>query len=83
MATIDNEKVIKGLIELDGYYMNDPRVYQIVEYTTYEGKQAWGVTWENEPINRIRRYEIPSTYVIAPKVIWSQTNNAPNMETKG
>lgn len=80
MATIDTEETIRELIEHDGYFMDDPRVYQIVEYTNFNGKKCWGVTWENEPVSRLQRYEIPSTYIIAPKVIWRA--NVSNMEIK-
>lgn len=81
MATIDSEKTIRELIKSDGHYMDDPRVYQIVEYTNFEGEKCWGVVWENEPARAQHRYELESRYVRDPKVIWSQTN-APNMETK-
>ena len=70
MATIDSEQAIIDLMTSDGYFEDDPRVYQIVEYTNFNGRLTWGVTWINEAKNRLHRYEIPSEYVIAPKVIW-------------
>ena len=75
MATIDNEEMIRNLIANNGHFEDDPRVYQIVEYTNYNGRLTWGVTWKNESLNRLHRYEIPSEYVIAPKVIWKAGDN--------
>jgi hypothetical protein len=72
MSTIDDESLIKKLIENDGYYEGDPRVYQIVKYKNAWGNITWGVTWENEP--HPHRYEFPTEYVNNPVVIWRQNN---------
>ncbi len=82
MATIDDKNVIRDLITSDGYFEDDPRVYQVVEYTNYEGKKTWGVTWENEEFNRVARYEIPTQYIKEPKVIWRASDDTINIQTK-
>lgn len=70
MATIDSKSVIDEIISNNGYYMDDPRVYMIVEYTNAYGNKAYGVTWSNEhPTSRLR-YLDETTYVKNPKVIW-------------
>ena len=70
MATIDNNQLIQNLIANNGHFDGDPQVYQIVQYTTVEGKVTHGITWVNESPNRLRRYEIASEYIINPKLIW-------------
>lgn len=68
MATIDSKHIIDELIENDGYYPGDPRIYMIVEYTNAYGNQTWGVTWPNE---RGRdRYLEETEWVRNPKIIW-------------
>lgn len=70
MATITSKDIIDELIKNDGYCADDPRVYQIVEYTNAYGNKTWGVTWSNEAELSKHRYEIPSQFVREPKVIW-------------
>jgi len=79
MATIDNKEIIDKLIANDGYHIEpnlepgesqDPRVFQIVEYTNYEGRTTWGVTWINEAPSARVRYMLESPYVCNPRVIW-------------
>jgi hypothetical protein len=70
MATIDSKEIIDELIRNDGYYDDDPRVYQIVEYTNAYGNITWGVTWDREGDGK-RRYEKHNPpYINNPKVIW-------------
>ena len=70
MATIDSKDLIDKIISNDGFYENDARVAQIVEYTNAYGKQTYGVTWQNETYMRQLRYEEISEFVKNPKVIW-------------
>jgi hypothetical protein len=72
MSTINNKKIIDELIANNGRYSDDPQAVMIVEYTNAWGKMAWGVTWENEPFERQRRYLDASEYVINPKIIWQR-----------
>jgi len=74
MATITSKNIIDDLIEHDGYYEGDPRVYMIVEYTNYYGGTTWGVTWINENKERRNRYLVESQYIINPKVIWKSND---------
>lgn len=71
MATIDNKQIIDDLIRDNGFYLDDPRVYQIVEYTNTYGKITWSVTWSNESSERRNRYMEASSYVRNPKIIWN------------
>lgn len=70
MATISDKALIDVIIMNNGYYGDDTRVAQIVEYTNAWGYIAWGVTWVHEPLARQRRYELETFYVRNPKVIW-------------
>ncbi len=70
MATIDNETLIKTLIEKNGFYEDDPQVHMIVEYTNAYGGKTWGVTWTNEDSRRQNRYLDESDFIQNPKVIW-------------
>jgi hypothetical protein len=70
MATIDNKALIDELIANNGQYQDDPPAVEIVEYTTPEGRIAWGVTWASEHPLRHRRYEVETEYVRNPRVIW-------------
>jgi hypothetical protein len=70
LATIDDPELIAEIIAGDGYYMDDPRVYMIVEYTNAYDKITWGVTWCNESIGGRKRYLDETEYVRNPKVIW-------------
>ena len=74
MSTINSRNIILNLIDSRGYYEDDPRVAQIVEYTTLEGNKAYGVTWINEPIERQHRYEIETEYVRNPRIVWRATD---------
>jgi len=75
MATIDSVEIITSIIRNDGYYKGDPRVFQIVEYTTMEGSIAYGVTWENESDERKHRYEIETEYIRSPELIWQANDD--------
>lgn len=70
MATIDSKDIIDEIIASNGYYMGDPRVYQIVEYENYYGRTTWGVSWSHESRYQKHRYEKESAYVCNPRVIW-------------
>ena len=70
MATMDSERIIKEIIENDGYYLDDPRVFQIIEYTTLEGRIAYGVSWENESEEMKHRYEKETEFIRSPELIW-------------
>jgi hypothetical protein len=70
MATIDSKSLIDTLIANKGYYEDDPRVYQIVEYTNAYGNKTWGVTWCTEDVERRQRYLVESQFVQNPKIIW-------------
>lgn len=70
MATIDSWGLIKELMNNRGYYMDDPRVHMIVEYTNAYGNRTWGITYVTEPPERRLRYLEESEYVRDPKVIW-------------
>jgi len=65
MATIEHDLAME-LIAKDGYYLNDPRVQRIVEYTNGWGGKSYGVTWQGENRDRYRESE----FVIKPRVIW-------------
>jgi hypothetical protein len=70
MATINSKEIIDNLIANNGFYEDDARVAQIVEYTNAYGDITYGVTWCNEHERAKRRYEVESEYVRNPKVIW-------------
>lgn len=70
MATIDNKQIIDDLISKNGFFKDDPRVFQIVEYTNFSGVTTWGVTWMNELPSSKVRYMNATEYVRNPRVIW-------------
>jgi hypothetical protein len=72
MATIDSKDIIDRLIECDGYYDGDERVYAIVEYTNAYGNITYGVTWPRENGRKTRYMIDQPPYVNNPKVIWCQ-----------
>ncbi len=74
MATIDDKDLINEIIKKDGYYLDDPRIYMIVEYTNAYGNITWGVTWCNEQYRARTRYLIETDYVKNPKIIWHSEN---------
>lgn len=47
MATVSKDLADK-IKSADGYYMDDPRVVRIVEYTDMGGKQAYGLEYEHQ-----------------------------------
>lgn len=75
MATIDSRNTILSLMNDRGYYEDDPRVAQIVEYTTLEGNTVYGITYCTEPTERQHRYEIETKYVRNPRIIWRATDD--------
>lgn len=64
MATIHKELADK-IVANDGYYLDDPRVVRVVEYTDMGGKQAYGIEYEHQ----LGKY-VESVFVRAPKVYW-------------
>lgn len=78
MATIDSKDIIDKIIEGNGYYDEDARVYMIVEYTNAYGNKTWGVTWVNEHPNMADRYLHETQFVREPKIIWSIKLNNEN-----
>lgn len=64
MATIGLElaEIIKAA---NGYYMDDPRVHRIVEYTDMGGRQAFGLEYEHQ-IGKYAR----SPFIVNPKVFF-------------
>lgn len=70
MSTIDNKQIIDEIIERDGYYFDDPRVYMIVEYINAYGKTTWGITYCTEGHSARTRYLNETQYVRKPRVIW-------------
>lgn len=75
MSTIDSKSIIDEIIKHNGFYEDDPQVYQIVEYTNRWGNRTWGVTWIGEPTERRERYLVESDYISNPKVIWKRKLN--------
>lgn len=65
MATINDEGLIKRIVEQDGYYADDERVLRIVEYTNAWGKVAYGIEYRRS----LGKYKA-SEYVIDPRVYW-------------
>lgn len=68
MATINDKNLIDKLIANDGYFEDDERAAQIVEYTNKWGQVTWGITWRTNA--DIHKYEYETEYVRNPKVIW-------------
>lgn len=64
MATVGKVTADK-LVAGNGYYLDDPRVVRIVEYTDMGGKQAFGMEYDGQ----IGKYA-ESVYVRDPKVYW-------------
>ena len=69
MPTIDAKHIIDKMIENDGHFSDDPRVYMIVEYTNAWDNQTWGVTYFNPPESRMK-YLVTSSHVRNPKILW-------------
>ena len=75
MATIDSKELIDEIIRNNGYYLDDPRVYMVVEYTNYNGNITWGIAYCTESRERRTRYLDETEYVRNPKVIWHSEEN--------
>jgi hypothetical protein len=69
MATV-NKNLADQIIAANGYYSDDPRVMQVVEYDNAFGSKSWAILYAQDVA--IDRYA-PSEYVRNPKVIWSAT----------
>jgi len=75
MATIDDRATVDRLIAGKGRIdpedaPDNPWATKIVEYTTPEGRIAWGVVFEHERDQR--RYEVATAFVWNPRVIWAR-----------
>lgn len=64
MATV-GKKLADKIVAEDGYYLDDPRVHRIVEYTDMGGKQAYGLEYSHQ----VGKYA-ESPFVRNPKVYW-------------
>lgn len=78
MSTINDRAIVYKLIEQDGYFESDPRAYMVVEYTNAWGDKTYGVTWEDETLERRLRYLKESDKVINPQLIWKAENKKGN-----
>ncbi len=75
MATIVSKEIIAKIIEGDGYYLGDPRIFKIVKYTDMSGGVAFGLTWEHEDEVMRHRYERATANVRYPEIIWQANND--------
>jgi len=66
MATV-SKKLADKIIAANGYYSDDPRVQQIIRYTTQWGQEAYAILYRHDVATD--RYH-PSQFVIDPVVIW-------------
>lgn len=64
MATVTKDLADK-IKNADGYYLDDPRVMRIVEYTDMGGKLAYGIEYGHQ----VGKY-VESAYVRSPRVYW-------------
>lgn len=65
MATV-NKDLADKLVAGGGYYMDDPRVMRIVEYTnSFNGAKVYGIEYSRD----LGKYKA-SEFVIDPKVYW-------------
>jgi hypothetical protein len=53
MATVNSLKIVKMIIDGDGYYPGDDiKVVKIVQYNNqFNGKIAYGLIYEGQPLN--------------------------------
>lgn len=61
MATVDKD-IADKIVEGNGYYLGDPLVVRIVEYTDMGGKLAYGLEYEGQ----LGKYA-ESQYVRSPR----------------
>jgi hypothetical protein len=66
MATVDSKHIVDEIIAGDGYYLDDPRVVKIVQYTTKWGGTAYGLIYKGIRLN----YYDASEFIINPVVIF-------------
>lgn len=64
MATVSKE-MADQMKAADGYYLDDPRVMRIVEYTNMAGALAYGIEYPHQ----VGKYE-ESEFVRNPRVYW-------------
>lgn len=64
MATV-NKEIADMIIDGDGFYLDDPRVYKIVEYDNAWGGVGYGLIYRDD----LDPY-IPSPYVRNPRTYW-------------
>ena len=67
MSTV-NKELAEEIMKLDGYYSDDPRVMQIVQYVNNWGGDAYAILYAEDV--KLNRYE-ESEYVRNPQIIWS------------
>ena len=74
MATFDSKLIVdkfiagNGHIEEYGDGSDNPDAIRIVEYTNFEGRQAYGVVFQGD--YDVFRYERETAFVRNPKVIF-------------
>ncbi len=67
MPTV-SKQIADEIVQKDGHYADDPRVYRIVEYTNAWGGKGYGLEYESN----IGNYQ-ESYYIRDPRVYWSAT----------
>lgn len=65
MATVSKD-IAEKIIAADGYYLDDPRVMRVIEYTDMGGKLAYALEYPGE----VGKY-YDTEFVRKPRVIWA------------
>jgi len=68
VATVTKE-IAEKIIANDGYFGDDPRVWQVVRYTNAWGNDAYAILYEQDVmLNRYRKSE----FIRNPVVLWKK-----------
>ena len=69
MATV-NKEIADMIIDGDGFYLDDPHVYKIVEYDNAWGGVGYGLIYTFTVCAQPSHLFIPSPYVRNPRTYW-------------
>ena len=67
MATV-SEDLARKVIASEGFFEDDPRVMQVVSYTSTFGYRRWAVLYARDVVFD---HYAPSRFVINPKIEWA------------
>lgn len=75
MASVNSKALVDEIIQNNGYYADDTRVFAIHKYTTQWGGECYHLAYSPREVNRIHMPDCLGITVIDPILIWDHSGD--------